>query len=77
LASRSGASGTEVFEALLSGQPVTWGFNPKERRIDLTLPESLGGATHVLCIAGSYTFTLADPGEAIAAALGTPTEVVP
>jgi len=25
----------------------------------LTLPESLGGETHVLCIAGSYTFTLA------------------
>lgn len=59
-----------MFEALLKGQPVSWGFNPQEKRVVLTLPESLGGETHVLCIAGSYTFTLADPQEAISAVLG-------
>jgi hypothetical protein len=44
---------------------VSWGFNPQEKRVELTLPESLGGETQVLCIAGSYTFTLADPEEAM------------
>lgn len=32
----------------------------------LTLPECFGGKTQMLCIAGSYTFTLADPQEAVA-----------
>jgi hypothetical protein len=27
----------------------------------LTLPEMLGGETHLLCISGSYTFTMAPP----------------
>ena len=61
----SARSGAEVFEALLRGQPVSWGFNPLEKRVLLTLPESLGGGTHVLCIAGHYTFTLADPEAAM------------
>lgn len=52
----SSRSGAEVHEALLNSQPVSWGFNPKEKRVVLTLPESFGGETHVLCIAGSYTF---------------------
>jgi len=43
---------------LFNGTPVTWGFNPKEKRIVLTLPEILGGQTHQLCIAGSYTFRM-------------------
>lgn len=73
----SSRSGVEVFEALLNGQPVSWGFNPQEKRVDLTLPEALGGETHVLCIAGYYTFTLTAPEEIRAvlegsmAALGT------
>jgi len=33
--------------------------------VELTLPECFGGETQVLCIAGSYTFTLADPEEAM------------
>jgi hypothetical protein len=57
----SSRSGAEVRKALLSGTPVTWGFNPKEKRVELTLPESLGGSTHILCIAGSYTFTINEP----------------
>jgi hypothetical protein len=55
-----------VRKALLSGTPVTWGFNPKEKRVELTLPESLGGGTHILCIAGSYTFTVAEPVPVLA-----------
>jgi len=54
-----------VYEALLRGEPVSWGFNPQERRVVLTLPECFGGETHVLCIAGSYTFILAEPEEAM------------
>jgi hypothetical protein len=50
-------SGDVVRDALLAGRPVSWGFNPLEKRVVLTLPSSLGGATHILCIAGSYTFT--------------------
>ena len=39
--------------------PVSWGFNPEEKRIDVKLPERLGGGTYELCIAGSYTFRVA------------------
>lgn len=60
----SSRSGAEVREALLRGEPVSWGFNPKEKRVDLTLPEALGGETYVLCIAGSYTLTAAIPQAA-------------
>jgi len=52
-------SGEEIRAALFDGQPVTWNFNPEEKRVDLTLPESLGGETQVLCLSGSYTFTIA------------------
>jgi len=57
----SSRSGAEIHDALFNGAPVSWGFNPKERRVVLTLPELLGGRTHVLCIAGSYTFRIACP----------------
>jgi hypothetical protein len=40
---------------LFNGEPITWGFNPKEKRVVLTFPKSLGGETYILCIAGSYT----------------------
>jgi hypothetical protein len=50
----------QIQTALCAGRAVSWGFNPTERRIDLTLPKALGGTTHVLCIAGSYTLTI-DP----------------
>lgn len=36
--------------------PVSWGFNPKEKRVILTFPKALGGETYILCIAGYYTF---------------------
>ncbi|HEV7673719.1 MAG TPA: hypothetical protein VGQ12_04230 [Candidatus Angelobacter sp.] len=49
-------SGAEIFKALIEGEPVTWRFNPKEKRVILTLPKHLGGQTYELCIAGSYTF---------------------
>jgi hypothetical protein len=62
-------SGGEVRDALFAGRPVSWGFNPQERRVVLTLPSSLGGETHILCIAGSYTFT-ARAGAQIKAAAG-------
>jgi hypothetical protein len=52
----SSRSGAEVYEALLKGEPVSWGFNPTEKRVVLTFPKFLGGETYVLCIAGSYTF---------------------
>ena len=55
-------SGSEIQEALLNGQSMSWNFNPTEKRVDLTLPEALGGGTHVLCLAGYYTFT-ADGGD--------------
>ena len=35
---------------------MSWGFNPKEKRVILTFPKALGGETYILCIAGSYTF---------------------
>jgi hypothetical protein len=57
-------SGDEVRDALFAGQSVSWGFNPKEKRVVLTLPSSLGGETHILCIAGHYTFTARSPGSA-------------
>lgn len=52
----SSRSGAEVREALFNGQPVSWGFNPKEKRVILTFPKVLGGETYILCIAGYYTF---------------------
>jgi hypothetical protein len=52
----SSRSGAEVFDSLLKGEPVSWGFNPTEKRVVLTFPKFLGGETHILCIAGSYTF---------------------
>lgn len=57
----SSRSGAEIRDALFNGVPVSWGFNPKERRVVLTLPEILGGRTQVLCISGSYTFRIARP----------------
>jgi hypothetical protein len=58
----SSRSGAEVREALFNGQPVSWGFNPKEKRVVLTFPKALGGETYILCIAGYYTF-VARPTE--------------
>jgi hypothetical protein len=52
----SSRSGAEVYESLLKGEPVSWGFNPKEKRVILTFPKALGGETYILCIAGYYTF---------------------
>jgi len=52
----SSRSGAEVRDALFNGRPVSWGFNPKEKRVILTFPKVLGGETYVLCIAGYYTF---------------------
>jgi hypothetical protein len=57
----SSRSGAEIREALAEGHAVSWGFNPQEKRVVLKLPSSLGGATHILCIAGSYTFTARRP----------------
>jgi hypothetical protein len=54
-------SGDQIREALLRGEPVSWNFNPAEKRVVFTLPESLGGETHELCLAGSYTLTIAEP----------------
>jgi hypothetical protein len=49
----------EVKQALIRGEPVTWNFNPTEKRVVLRLPEELGGQSHILCLAGSYTLTAA------------------
>jgi hypothetical protein len=54
-------SGEEIHAALLAGEPVSWNFNPTEKRVVLELPKSLGGESQLLCLAGSYTFT-AVPG---------------
>jgi hypothetical protein len=54
-------TGEEIREALRKGKEVSWNFNPAEKRVDLTLPESLGGQTHQLSLAGSYTLTAAEP----------------
>jgi len=56
-------SGDEVRQALRDGRPVSWGFNPTEKRVELTLPKVLGGETHILCIAGKYTLTLDNDPE--------------
>jgi hypothetical protein len=61
----SSRSGAEIRKALFSGEPVTWGFNPKEKRVVLTLPKHLGGRTYELCIAGSYTFVARFTGDGI------------
>jgi len=45
---------------------VSWGFNPQEKRVDLTLPQALGGTTSLLRIAGSYTLTGAAAAQAAA-----------
>lgn len=58
----SSRSGAEVRDALMRGQPVSWGFNPKERRVVLKLPRAFGGEEHILCIAGHYTFVARPPG---------------
>jgi hypothetical protein len=57
----SSRSAVEVKQALISGEPVTWNFNPTEKRVVLKLPEELGGESHILCLAGSYTLTAAIP----------------
>jgi hypothetical protein len=59
-------SGEEIRAALRRGEPMTWKFNPTEKRVVLVLPEMLGGQSHLLCLVGSYTFT-AKPEEAAAA----------
>lgn len=53
-------SGDEIRGALRDGQSVSWNFNPQEKRVELTLPDSLGGETHLVSLAGSYTLTIAD-----------------
>jgi hypothetical protein len=53
-------SGDEIREALRTGKSVSWNFNPQEPRVELTLPDALGGKTHLLSLAGSYTLTAAD-----------------
>lgn len=57
-------SGEEIQAALQNGEPVSWNFNPTEKRVVLTLPERLGGYKHTLCLAGSYTFR-ADASDAV------------
>jgi hypothetical protein len=54
-------SGEEIRESLRNGKAVSWNFNPQEKRVELTLPEALGGETHLLSLSGSYTLTAADP----------------
>jgi hypothetical protein len=56
-------SGEEIRTALRRGEPMTWKFNPTEKRVVLVMPEMLGGQSHLLCLAGSYTFT-AKPEDA-------------
>jgi hypothetical protein len=60
-------TGDQIRETLLKGQSVSWNFNPTEKRVILALPKNLGGETHHLCLAGSYTFT-AVPAERATAA---------
>ena len=59
-------SGDEIKAALRRGEPMTWKFNPTEKRVVLVLPEMLGGHSHLLCLVGSYTFT-AKPEDAMGA----------
>jgi hypothetical protein len=54
---KGGRSALEVKQALIMGEPVTWNFNPTEKRVIIKLPEELGGASHTVCLAGSYTLT--------------------
>jgi hypothetical protein len=56
-------SAVEIREALRNHEAVSWNFNPTEKRVVVTLPEALGGETHTLCLAGSYTFTATSPEE--------------
>jgi len=49
------ASCGDVQALLAAGERVTFNFNPQEKRVDLVLPETLGGGSHELSIAGSYT----------------------
>ena len=56
-------TGEEIHAALINGESVSWNFNPTERRVILVLPESLGGRSHELCLAGSYTFTAIPEGS--------------
>ena len=58
-------SGSEICAALLNGEPVSWNFNPEEKRVVLVLPEALGGHSHLLCLAGSYTFTAATAARTV------------
>jgi hypothetical protein len=62
--SSHGRSAAEIQQALLRGEPVTWNFNPTERRVVIEMPEKLGGETCTLCLAGSYTLTAANPQTA-------------
>lgn len=50
-------SGEEIREALRNGKSVSWNFNPEEKRVEVTLPDALGGETHLLSLSGSYTLT--------------------
>ena len=59
-------SGEKIKAALRRGEPMTWMFNPTEKRVVLVLPETLGGHSHLLCLVGSYTFT-AKPDDATVA----------
>jgi hypothetical protein len=61
LPSDASRSAVQVKDSLVRGEPVTWNFNPAERRVVLQLAEELGGETHELCLAGSYTLTAAIP----------------
>jgi hypothetical protein len=56
-------SGDEIRRALRRGAPMTWKFNPTEKRGLLVMPEMLGGQNHLLCLAASNTFT-AKPEDA-------------
>jgi uncharacterized membrane protein len=55
----SSRSALEIKDALIAGEPVTWNFNPTEKRVIITLPEELGGQSHTVCLAGSYTLAAA------------------
>lgn len=51
----------EIKQALRDGIPVSWNFNPAEKRVEIQLPKSLGGETHQVCLSGSYTLAAAKP----------------
>jgi len=42
---------------LHQGNPVSWQFDPSEKRLSITLPKELGGRTHEVTMTGDYTFT--------------------